>query len=117
MGRRCNANVASHVMKPSAARAQFVLGVVCLNVLRQIVELHVAARDDDIGFLVPLHVIGAQAHIFVAQIHVAVRMVDLADFSALTVCLERDFAPRLRKLRQWISCCPARRRSRRTHQA
>ena len=78
-------------MKCAAAGAQFVTRVVCFHVLRQVIELHIAARDDHLRFVVVFDVVGAEPRVLVAHVHVAVGVENLPDLPLL-IRFERGFA-------------------------
>ena len=78
-------------MKRAAAGAKFVAGVVGFHVLRHVIELHIAACDHDLGFIVVFHVIGAQPRVLVVHVHMAVGVEDFADL-ALLVRFQRGLA-------------------------
>ena len=80
------------MMKGAAAGAQFVARVVGFHVLRRVIELHVALRDDDLGFAVIFDVVGAKPRVLVAHVHMAIGVEDFP-YLALLVRFERGLAP------------------------
>ncbi len=71
------------VMKRPLPGFQFVDRVVGFDVLRHVVELHVAAGFRHLRVFVVLDVIGAQARVVVQQIDVAIGIVDAANLALL----------------------------------
>ena len=79
------------MMKTSTAGPQFVSGVVRLDVLCQIIELNISAGRHNLRFAIVFHVVGAKPRIFIANVHMAVRVKDFAGL-ALLIGLERRLA-------------------------
>ena len=95
-----------NVVECAAAGAQFVAGVVCFHVLRQVIELHIAARHDHLRFVVVFDVVGAQPRVLVTHVHVAVGVVDFPDLPLL-VRFERGFASTRKRRERLLRLCLA----------
>jgi hypothetical protein len=78
-------------MEGPAARAKFIARIIGFHVLRQIIELHVAASYHHLRVGVVLDVVRAEPRVLVADIHVAIRVEDSAGL-LLLVCFEGGFA-------------------------
>src|SRR5277367_4631597 len=78
-----NGKGGAHVVESAASGGQFIASVGGFEVLGEVIELDVASGDDDLGSFVVLDVIGAQAGVLVADIHVTIGVVNLADLALL----------------------------------
>jgi len=81
----------ANVVKSSVAGAQLVARIIGFHVLRQVVELHVSARQHHLRIGIVFNVIRAQSGILVADVHVPIRIRNPADLFLL-VRLDRGFA-------------------------
>ncbi len=95
----------AHVVEGTASVGEFIAGVSGFEVLGEVIELDVAAGDDDLGFFVVLDVIGAQAGVLVTDIHVTIGVEDLGRLGA--VVLLRGWLVRRRlRMRFWRQAWP-----------
>src|SRR5271154_2320030 len=78
-----NGKGGAHVVESAASGGQFIKSDGGFEVLGEVIELSVASGYDDLGSFVGLDVIGAQAGVLVADIHVTIGVVNLADLALL----------------------------------
>lgn len=92
------------IVKCSMAGSEIVFGIGRFDVLRQVVELHVASRGDLAGLLVPLDMVGADAKGLIEKVDVAVGVIGLTELAALAVGFEGNHAAGLGKFGDGTRC-------------
>ena len=70
-------------MESATSGGEFIAGVAGFQVLRQVIQLDMATRDDDAGVLVVFDMISAQARVLVTDVDIAIGIIDLADLALL----------------------------------